>query len=193
MDPVAALALVTLDPAKQLGIGGASARSRSVRTPISRSSPVIRFPRCRAWSSRSSTARSSSSAATLFEARQPTGVVAPLEATRTRSMACERTRPRLLSLAAPCAVTGPDVENGTLVIRDGASVALGRDVEIPPDAQRIDVSGMHLWPGMISLARRSRPARGRRRALDDRHDRDRGQSTGPARERLAERRVRASR
>ena len=48
-------------------------------------------------------------------------------------------------------VTSPDVEGGTLVIQDGRIVAMGANADVPAGAERIDVSGLDLWPGLISL------------------------------------------
>ena len=48
-------------------------------------------------------------------------------------------------------VNSPDeeVEQGTLVIRDGLIVASGKDVAIPPDAEIIDGTGLIVYPGFI--------------------------------------------
>lgn len=37
----------------------------------------------------------------------------------------------------------------TLLIRDGTIVAVGKKVEVPKDAVRIDLHGLHLWPALI--------------------------------------------
>ncbi|WP_419165663.1 amidohydrolase family protein [Candidatus Palauibacter sp.] len=41
------------------------------------------------------------------------------------------------------------IENGTIVLRGGQIIAVGRDVEIPADAEIIDGEGKHVFPGMI--------------------------------------------
>jgi len=48
-------------------------------------------------------------------------------------------------------VSGPAIEEGTVVVRDGRIVAVGASerVEVPGDARRIDVSGRHVYPGLI--------------------------------------------
>src|SRR5690349_14849113 len=46
-------------------------------------------------------------------------------------------------------VTGPDIENGTVVIRNGKIDAVGMDVTIPAGAQTIDGHGLSVYPGMI--------------------------------------------
>jgi imidazolonepropionase-like amidohydrolase len=46
-------------------------------------------------------------------------------------------------------VSGPDIENGTVVIRDGKIEAVGATVNIPAGAQTIDGRGLSVYPGMI--------------------------------------------
>ncbi|MDM7923578.1 MAG: hypothetical protein QUS14_14865, partial [Pyrinomonadaceae bacterium] len=49
-------------------------------------------------------------------------------------------------------VTGPVVENGTVVIRDGKIAAVGAGVSVPGGAERIDAKGLSVYPGMIDGA-----------------------------------------
>src|SRR5688500_4864174 len=46
-------------------------------------------------------------------------------------------------------VSGPDIENGTVVIRDGKIEAVGANVSVPANAQTIDGRGLSVYPGMI--------------------------------------------
>ncbi|MDX1667226.1 MAG: amidohydrolase, partial [Saprospiraceae bacterium] len=46
-------------------------------------------------------------------------------------------------------VTDGTIENGTLLIQDGKITALGTTVAIPEGFERIDCSGMEVYPGMI--------------------------------------------
>ena len=46
-------------------------------------------------------------------------------------------------------VSGPDIENGTVVIRDGKIEAVGANVAVPAGAQTIDGRGLSVYPGMI--------------------------------------------
>jgi len=46
-------------------------------------------------------------------------------------------------------VSGPDIENGTVVIRDGKIEAVGTSVNVPAGAQTIDGHGLSVYPGMI--------------------------------------------
>jgi imidazolonepropionase-like amidohydrolase len=46
-------------------------------------------------------------------------------------------------------VTQGTIENGTVLIRDGKIVAVGRSVEVPPGASVVDASGKFVTPGII--------------------------------------------
>jgi len=46
-------------------------------------------------------------------------------------------------------MTGPAIEGGTVIIRDGRVVAVGRDVAVPAGARRIDARGRIVTPGFI--------------------------------------------
>ena len=46
-------------------------------------------------------------------------------------------------------LAGPDIENGTVVIRDGKIDAVGADVVVPTGAQAIDAHGLIVYPGMM--------------------------------------------
>jgi imidazolonepropionase-like amidohydrolase len=43
-------------------------------------------------------------------------------------------------------VSGPAIENGTVLVRDGKIVAVGADVAVPNDATRIVASGKWVTP-----------------------------------------------
>ena len=49
-------------------------------------------------------------------------------------------------------VSGPRIENGTVLIRDGRIVAVGASVTIPDGATRIDARGKWVTPGFINSA-----------------------------------------
>ena len=44
---------------------------------------------------------------------------------------------------------GPSLRGGTVLIRDGRIAAVGSDVEVPADAERIDCSGKVVTPGLM--------------------------------------------
>jgi imidazolonepropionase-like amidohydrolase len=49
-------------------------------------------------------------------------------------------------------VSGPVIENGTVVIRDGKIEAVGANVAVPAGSQEIDARGLSIYPGMIDLS-----------------------------------------
>jgi imidazolonepropionase-like amidohydrolase len=46
-------------------------------------------------------------------------------------------------------VTNGVIENGTIVFENGVITAVGADVQIPAGARVVDVSGKHIYPGLI--------------------------------------------
>ena len=46
-------------------------------------------------------------------------------------------------------VSGPKIERGTIVIRNGLIEAVGVNVTIPPEATVIDGNGLTVYPGLI--------------------------------------------
>ncbi|HEX6178981.1 MAG TPA: amidohydrolase, partial [Thermoanaerobaculia bacterium] len=60
-------------------------------------------------------------------------------------------QPIALTGARIIPIAGPEIANGTLVIRDGKVVAVGASssVSIPAGAQRIDVTGKTIMPGLV--------------------------------------------
>ena len=46
-------------------------------------------------------------------------------------------------------MSGADIENGSIVIRDGKIEAVGTSVNVPAGAQSIDGHGLSVYPGMI--------------------------------------------
>lgn len=49
-------------------------------------------------------------------------------------------------------VSSAPIENGTVLMRDGKIVAVGANVTIPADAQRIDATGKWVTPGLVNGA-----------------------------------------
>ena len=49
-------------------------------------------------------------------------------------------------------VSGAPIERGTVLIRDGRIVAVGADVAVPADAQRVDATGKVVTPGLVNAA-----------------------------------------
>jgi imidazolonepropionase-like amidohydrolase len=49
-------------------------------------------------------------------------------------------------------VSGPKIEHATVLIRDGRIAAVGTDVQVPADAQRVDATGQWVTPGLFDAA-----------------------------------------
>ncbi len=49
-------------------------------------------------------------------------------------------------------VSGAPIENGTVLIRDGKIVAVGANVTVPADAQRVDAAGKWVTPGLFNAS-----------------------------------------
>ncbi|NBW66698.1 hypothetical protein EBR44_13170, partial [bacterium] len=49
-------------------------------------------------------------------------------------------------------VSGPKIEKGTVVIRDGKIVAVGANVAVPAGATRIDATGKWVTPGLFNAS-----------------------------------------
>jgi imidazolonepropionase-like amidohydrolase len=49
-------------------------------------------------------------------------------------------------------VSGPPIDNGTVIITNGRITAVGANVTIPSDAQRVDATGKWVTPGLINSA-----------------------------------------
>jgi imidazolonepropionase-like amidohydrolase len=47
-------------------------------------------------------------------------------------------------------VSGPPIENGTVLVRDGKIVGVGANLTVPNDATRIDATGKWVTPGLIN-------------------------------------------
>ena len=55
--------------------------------------------------------------------------------------------------------TGPEIANGTIVVRKGLIEAIGADAPVPAGAWTIDGKGLHVYPGLIdALSRWGLPA-----------------------------------
>ena len=64
--------------------------------------------------------------------------------------AVSQTRPIALKGATIHPVSGPEIASGTIVFDKGKITAVGADAAIPADAEIIDATGKHVYPGLIS-------------------------------------------
>jgi imidazolonepropionase-like amidohydrolase len=58
-------------------------------------------------------------------------------------------QPVALTNATIHPVSGPVIENGTIVFAGGKITAIGKDATTPPDAEVIDLAGKHVYPGLF--------------------------------------------
>src|SRR4026207_75488 len=70
-------------------------------------------------------------------------LVNPLNAQRSAIDTYAITNARIVT------VSGPIVERGTVVIRNGLIAAAGANITAPPDARVIDGAGLTVYPGLI--------------------------------------------
>ncbi len=49
-------------------------------------------------------------------------------------------------------VSGPKIENGTIVFSDGVITAIGANVAVPAGARRVDAAGKWITPGLVATA-----------------------------------------
>ena len=83
------------------------------------------------------------------------GAVAMLVAGATTAAAQVRmtvppqSQPVVLRGATIHTVTNGTIENGTIVLDNGRIVAVGTDVAIPRGAKIVDVTGKHIYPGLV--------------------------------------------
>lgn len=154
LDEVKALALVTLNSAKQLGI---DARTGSIEVgkdadlvlfdgdPLSSlAKPLwtmvdgeIRFQRRDAFELESKPVETKA----LIEPDRANGVAWNPNGGPTIAIVGGRIHP----------VTAPAIDDGVLVMQDGRIVALGAGLSIPAGATVIDATGQDVWPGVIAL------------------------------------------
>ena len=75
----------------------------------------------------------------------------PLAAMLLATAAVAQDRPQAFVGAHVIPITGPEIENGAVIIHQGKIVAVGRaaETEIPSDAERHDASGKVILPGFV--------------------------------------------
>ena len=59
-------------------------------------------------------------------------------------------RPIILTGATIHPVSGPSIPGGQILFAQGKIVQVGRDLPVPEGAQVVDVSGKHIYPGLIA-------------------------------------------
>ena len=89
-------------------------------------------------------------AAALILAATVAGVLSPAAGSaQVRMTVPPQSEPVALRGATIHTVTAGVIENGTILFENGVITAVGTDVEIPDGARVVDVSGKHIYPGLI--------------------------------------------
>jgi imidazolonepropionase-like amidohydrolase len=70
-------------------------------------------------------------------------------ATENVPAAAQKT-PLLFKGATIHTVSGENVVNGSMLVDKGRIIAIGNQIDVPPNAKVIDVGGKHIYPGMIA-------------------------------------------
>jgi len=150
-----ALAMITLNPARELGLDGRMGTlevGKDADIALFNGHPFNAFARCQmtlidgeVWFQRNggetpAKARAALPAALADSDATRRGVVIPENLERVYALTGATVHP----------VSGPDIPGGTVVVEAGRITAVGGpETPSPEGAQRVDLAGMDLWPGMV--------------------------------------------
>lgn len=161
---VAALAMVTLNPAKQLGIDhrmGSIEVGKDGDIAVWNAHPLSAYSRCELTlvdgeilfeRTGHPSALDVDLAATAGAAAEPSDAAPALAAGPVqRSAADRREGPGRFAIvnARIVPVSAPEIARGVIVVADGRIEAIGADVAVPANATVVDAAGLSVYPGMI--------------------------------------------
>jgi imidazolonepropionase-like amidohydrolase len=141
-----ALATVTINPARQLGIDGYAGSieaGKDADLAVFNGHPLSPYSRC---------VMTFVDGEVRFEDRQAPRLSTPAFDPGRRPRRSPQPPPSGTAVAIVNAAVHPVSAppfRGTVLLRDGKIVALGGDVPAPPGAEVVDASGLHVYPGMI--------------------------------------------
>jgi imidazolonepropionase-like amidohydrolase len=151
LDPVRALALATLHPARQLGLGeriGSIETGKDADLVLLSGDPLSSLARVQ-WTMVDGEIE--------FERRDAFGLdtnppqVQPLAEAAPAPAAALSGDVLAITNAVLHPITGPEIAQGTLLLQGGHILALGAELAIPAGARTIDAAGRHVYPGLIAL------------------------------------------
>lgn len=162
MDRVTALQLVTLSPARQLGLGeriGSIEVGKDADLTLLNGDPlsslsrvqwtmvdgVVEFTRLDGFGLDASPLKASASVAAYPEGSDEEVFARVAQATSGDA------RPKALVGGTVHPISAPAIEGATLLMQNGIILGVGTDLDVPEGTEVIDMSGKHLWPGMISM------------------------------------------
>ncbi len=153
MDRVSALQLVTLNPAKQLGLGdriGSIEVGKDADLALLNGDPLSSLSRV-VWTMVDGRIEFERLDAFGLDADGPQ--VAAIEEPAPEGAAAGDADGQVIALVGGTVhtVTGGVHENGVVLMQGERIAAVGTDVDVPEGAEVIDVTGQHVWPGLIAL------------------------------------------
>src|SRR5438552_7078509 len=156
MDPVRALDLVTLNPAIQLGVEkriGSIEAGKDADLVLLTGDPLSSLARV-VWTMVDGEIEFERRDAFDLEANPPKvrAITEAADGHPKESSASEPVQQVIAIVGGTLhPITAPDVEKGTILVRGGRILALGQDLPIPAGARTLDVTGEHVYPGLIAL------------------------------------------
>ena len=151
MDPVRALDLVTLNPARQLGIGervGSIEKGKDADLVLLTGDPLSSHARVR-WTMVDGEIEFERRDAFELDTRPP-----PVADLREEAPpVAPNLSGDLLAITGATLhpVTSAEIPDGTLIVQGGRILAMGKGLPIPAGTRTIQAQGKHVWPGMIDL------------------------------------------
>lgn len=153
-----ALAMITLNPARELGLEGRLGSiepGKDADIALFNAHPLDAFARCElalidgeVWFQR----RAESGGKIAPRPGDHTAMPVPPSNVRARNVEIAPNPKGVYALvgARLHPVSGPDIEGGTLVIDNGKIAAIGGpEARVPAEAQTIDAHGLDVWPGLV--------------------------------------------
>jgi imidazolonepropionase-like amidohydrolase len=153
VDPVRALALVTINPAKQLGIDqrtGSIEVGKDADLVLHTGDPLSSLSRV-VWTMVDGEIEFTRHDA--FELDTKPAPLTPISEPRGSGAGVAQPNVPVTAITGGTLhpVTAPDIEKGTLLIQGGHIIGMGPGLSIPSGARVIDATGKHVWPGVIAL------------------------------------------
>lgn len=147
-----ALKLLTINPAKQLGIDrrvGSLEAGKDADISIWRGHPLSVYSRCVKTLVDGEIAYERRDAMGVDAAAHVSDTVVTNTLTADKAPLGKASSVYVIFGGTVHPVSGPAIPNGTVVIRDGKIAAVGAGVAIPSGAVKVNAKGQHVYPGLI--------------------------------------------
>jgi|LWDU01.1.fsa_nt_gi imidazolonepropionase-like amidohydrolase len=153
MDPVRALALVTINPALQLGIGdrvGSIEVGKDADLTLLTRAPLSSLGRVE-WTMVDGEIEFERRDSFGFDAEPLSGSEVSAEPFEELHWDAEGGPMIAIQGATIHTVSGPTIQNGTILFQGGRILRVDSNPELPLTARVIPAEGLHIWPGVIAL------------------------------------------